>query len=469
MTTHARTRQRPQERSSAAFGDLSDRLTNVDAERQYLAGVLDLMDRDERQARELVSMVAVPMFTDADCRQVAAATADLATGDTWPARGDVIRWLRQKRQSERLDVATDPARALVLRLAADELLTGRRATELAREAADEIANLYLRRQAADLAADVAERLRRGDASADVLADVTRQLEAAADHDNLNKPITFLDCCDQWAEADGGLVVPTGLRPFDEATEGGLPVGGVTALIAPPKAGKSAMALQLALGALVQDRELRAVYGLGEMSPAALARRAACVGSYLLDGEPVTTRQAKRRTSAARNSLAELTAVVGDRLTVVKPPLTVASMTAAVTKTDARLLVVDYLQLVRGDGDSKVEQLDRIVDELQLLATSRNVAILMISSMAKGTAGKLAAHEWGRGTGQIGYAAELIYVARPDEETDEHGLRSFRWECAAARNLAATDVDLRFDGAVQTFLPAEQPDTAFDAFAAEVPV
>jgi replicative DNA helicase len=409
----------------------------------------------------------VPMFTDADCRQVAAAILELVAGDTWPARAHVIGWLRRKRQAEQLDAASDPARALVLNLAGDELLTGRRAAELAREAADEIADLHHRRQAADLAADVSERLRRGDASADVLADVTRQLEAAATTIDKNKPITFLDCCDEWAEAEGGLVVPTGLRPFDDATEGGLPVGGVTALIAPPKAGKSAMALQLALGALLQDRELRAVYGLGEMSPAALARRAACVGSYLLDGEPVTTRQARRRTSAARNSLADLTAVIGDRLTVVKPPLTVASMTAAVAKTDARLLVVDYLQLVRGDGENKVEQLDRIVDELQLLATSRNVAVLMISSMAKGTSGKLAAHEWGRGTGQIGYAAELIYVARPDDETDENGLRGFRWECAAARNLAATDVDLLFDGGLQTFLPAEQADPAFEAFAAEV--
>lgn len=468
MTTHALTRQRHQEGRSTAAGEPLPTLASVDAERQYLAGVLDLMDRDERQARELVSMAAVPMFTDADCRQVAAAILDLATGDTWPARAHVLGWLRHKRQAEQLDVATDPARALVLNLAADVFLTGRRAAELAREAANEIADLYHRRQAAELAADVAERLRRGDASADVLADVTRQLEASADAD-ANKPITFLDCCDEWAEADGGLVVRTGLRPFDDATEGGLPVGGVTALIAPPKAGKSAMALQLALGALLQDRELRAVYGLGEMSPAALARRAACVGSYLLDGDPVTTRQARRRTSAARNSLAELTAVVGDRLTVVKPPLTVASMTAAVAKADARLLVCDYLQLVRGDGESKVEQLDRIVDELQLLATSRNVAVLMISSMAKGTSGKLAAHEWGRGTGQIGYAAELIYVARPDEETDESGLRGFRWECAAARNLAATDIELRFDGALQTFLPAERSDPAFDAFAAEVPV
>jgi replicative DNA helicase len=301
MTTHARIRQRRQERSSAAAGDLPDRLTSVDAERQYLAGVLDLMDRDERQARELVSMVAVAMFTDPDCRQVAAAILDLAVGDTWPARAHVLGYLRRKRQAEQLDAFSDPARSVVIELSKDELLTGPRAAELAREAAGEIADLHHRRQAAEMAADVSERLRRGDASADVFADLTRQLEAAADARASSKIISFKQCCDEWASHERSPVVPTGLRPFDDATQGGLPMGAITGLVAPPGGCKSAMALQLVLGALHADKALKAVYGLGEMTPAEIAERYACTGAYVYDLTPVTSDQSKKRDPRPQSS------------------------------------------------------------------------------------------------------------------------------------------------------------------------
>ena len=38
----------------------------------------------------------------------------------------------------------------------------------------------------------------------------------------------------------------------------------------------------------------------------------------------------------------------------------------------------------------------------------------------------------------------------DERTDADGVRLVRWECRKARNLPQVDLELRFDGARQTF-------------------
>jgi replicative DNA helicase len=156
--------------------------------------------------------------------------------------------------------------------------------------------------------------------------------------------------------------------------------------------------------------------------------------------------------------------MGDRLTFVPSPLTVPALTAEVARTGAKLLVVDYLQLVKGEGTNKVEELDGIVDELQRLAVARGVAVVVISSMAKATGQQARAHEWARGSGQIGYALKLLYVGERDEHADQDGTYGFKWVCRKARSIPQTDVKLRWDSDLQTFSAAERPDEAFAAFA-----
>lgn len=438
-------------------------LVSVEAERQFLGCVIELIERDRKRARELLEAVPLQMLTDPTCRDVAAAVAAAFRDHDQPTRVDILAVIR------RTGGGNEAARQLLVSLT-EELSALPQAARLADDAAHELRELHHRREALEVLSDIQRGIRDGTASLEALGDVTQQLERLRDAKlevSGSRPLTLVDCVNQWAEAGTVVALPTGLRPFDQATDGGLPLGGITALIAPPKAGKSAMAIQLTLGAMLQDPSLRAVYALAEMSPMALARRAACVGSYLLDCEPVTVSQAKRLTRHSRESAARVVAEVGDRLTVVRPPVTVAQMAAAVAKADAKLLVVDYLQLVKGDGDTKVDKLEQIVEELQLLAVSRGVAIIMVSSMAIGrTGGNLAAHEYGKGTGTIGYGAELIYVAVVDKDADPSGPRPITWKCIAGRDLPTVDVELLFDGPMQTFLPVERPIDDFADFAAE---
>ena len=330
---------------------------------------------------------------------------------------------------------------------------------------------------ADAEAAIMQRMRTFDLTAEGLADCPRQIrnawkgeprdiagQAGDQEQSPRKVITFLDAIAQWDQHSSDPVVPTGLQPFDDATQGGLPRGALTGLVAPPGCGKSALALQLVLGALHQDPDLRGVYGLGEMMLRDVAARYAAVGAAIYGMPVVTMHEARNRDQRARDVLVRLGNDMGERLTFVESPLTTSAMRAEVERTGAKVLVVDFLQLVRGGGLSQVEQIDGIVDELQRLAVELDVAVLLISSMAKAAGQRTAAHEWGRGSASIGYSLALLYVAEVDEHENADGTTDIRWVCRKARSIERQDVDLVFDGGVQTFLPAIRPVQEFATFA-----
>lgn len=451
---HTTLTTRPNGRRDADVDEAA--LASVEAERQFLGCVLELTDRDHTRARELVESVRLSMLTDPVCRDLATAVAAAFRDHDQPTRVDILAVLRRT-----ADGGT-AAKQMVVSLA-EEWAGLPQAARLADDAAHELRELHHRREALEVLSGIQRGLRDGTASLEALGDVTQQLErlrAAKLEAGGSKPITFLDCIADWDAHDTDPVVPTGLRPFDSATQGGLPRGALTGLVAPPGGRKSAFALQLVLGALHEDRELRAVYARGEMTRREIAQRYACTGAYVYDMPPVTMLQAKQRHSRARNVLVALTNDMADRLTFVEPPLTVAAMRDEVKRTGAKLLVVDYLQLTQGDGTTQVEQLDGIVDDLQRLAVEQDVAVVLISSMAKAAGQRTGAHEWGRGSGQIGYTLSLLYVAEVDEHEDVDGSVGVRWVCKKARSIQPLDIELRFDGACQTFTPIERPVEAF---------
>jgi hypothetical protein len=331
----------------------------------------------------------------------------------------------------------------------DGIGTGFQAARLAREAAVEVRQLHERRQAIEAAALVVQ----GSGNPDDLGGLVRHLErvrAASDAAAGIRPLTLVDC------------VPT---------EGGLPIGGIVALVAYPQVGKTALALQWTLAALVTDPTLRAVWGLGEMSPAALGRRMACVAAALVDGcDPVTMNDAGRRTPSARAANVALCNVIGDRLAIVPAPLTVDAIEARVVATGARLVVVDYLQLIRSPDKTtdRVQELDAIIGRLRDLAINRECAVVVISSMAKAAGTSSRIGQFGKGSGEIDYAVELLYVGQADErdgrpEVASDGSVGVVWHCKKARNLEQRDLQLRFDGATQTYSPA-----GFDEFSSFAP-
>jgi KaiC/GvpD/RAD55 family RecA-like ATPase len=289
--------------------------------------------------------------------------------------------------------------------------------------------------------------------------------AAAPYDN--GVITFDQCVEEYLAALDDAVLPTGFRPFDDATDGGLPVGELTGLCAPPGAGKSALALQLVIGAMIHDAGLRALWCLGEMTPRILVRRAACVGTAILGDGVLTMKDTKRRTAEARAAAESMRELVGGgRLSVLKPVLTVSRIAEAITATQARLVVIDYLQLMTGAGHDRIGEMEDRVAQLTALANTTETAIVVVSSMSKAAIGNGAKiGTIGKGSGQIDYAMSFVFLGEPDEEAikAKDTIYDVKWHCTKSRNEARHDFLSRFDGSRQFYTQAVEEYEEFATF------
>ncbi len=265
------------------------------------------------------------------------------------------------------------------------------------------------------------------------------------------PQSLRDALDEWAATDDVPRIETAFRPLDDLAGGGLPRGSLTVIAGQPGAGKSALALQLVAGALLVDRNLKAVWGLGEMSLEALARRAVAVGSVLLGSDrPVTLDAAGRRTGPAKAIADSLRDTIADRL-VIAAPLTLDRVEAAIEATGAGLVVIDYLQLVQGDSASdRRQEVDAVVRRLRELTIARGLALVAISNIAKTVSRDSRIGALGKESAEIDFASDLFLLGEPDAEEDENGLRLVRWRCMKNRHGRPRDIEAMLDGSLQLF-------------------
>jgi replicative DNA helicase len=423
------------------------------AERQVLAGVVVNLDRDQAVCREIVAALSPDMTYGEQTGPLFHVVRDVLNTTADASRADLLAGLRRAGHSPGTYVY-----ALFVDLVSEWAGLESKAATLARDAVAEVRENHARRHAIHAAEVVA----RSGGQLDDLAGLLRNLErvqAAGNAASGSRPLTLLDAVDAWAKHERAPVIPTGLGWFDGPTEGGLPIGGITALVAKPNVGKSPFALQMTLAALTRDPALRAVWGLGEMTLQQMARRTACVASTMLDGcDPVTMQGAGDRSKAARAANVALCNVIGDRLAIVPAPLTVDRIEERVISTGARLVVIDYLQLIRGgDATDRVQELEHIIGRIRDLAITRECAVVCISSMSSSANTSTRIGSCAKGATEIDYAVELLYVG----EADANG-HDITWRCMKARNLEKRDLELYFDGASQTF--SNRGFSEFSAFA-----
>lgn len=198
--------------------------------------------------------------------------------------------------------------------------------------------------------------------------------------------TLTEMGERWRTKPAEKLVPTGFAPIDDALGGGLPVG-VHAIAAAPGAGKSALALQLAAGALLQCSESRVLWMRGEMTNDLLLSRLLACWSQMRPGTlyPITLRDALRRAPDAEAAYTDMVDMAGDRLVVVDPPITPSSIERWIDESSPTLLVVDYLQRVEVGGyhDRRAE-LDHAMRRIGMASTRADIPIVVVSSVAKGT-------------------------------------------------------------------------------------
>lgn len=325
-------------------------------------------------------------------------------------------------------------------------------------AAREIREAHGRRLAALALVDGLERMKAGQGTA---ADLTTIAEKLGEARGLIEPAGrgaagLVHVLDQWARAEREPIVRTMFGPLDRRFDGGLPIG-LTAIAARPGVGKSALACQLTLGALLADRELRAVWFRGEMTSDQLAGKMLATWSALRGDaiEPVTHKDARRRTRAARNVAVDMSTVVGERLVVVDPPLTAERMEQEIARVRPQLAVVDYLQRCEGGGrQDRRAEIEHITRTLARAAAKYEAAIIVVSAIAstknEGTGIGALAKE----SNLLDYDVHAFLTLWADDKDKAADPREIRLKIEKSRTGIPGDVALYFSGSGQFFSPAD---------------
>lgn len=415
----------------------------AESELAYLNAIVELMTDDPERAKSALRMVEPAAFATEGGREL----YDLVSS--------ALRSFHAPRQADLLTLKEWPdAKGAYIDAHLRGADSGSHGVGVARYARSVMVN-YRRRLVGAAADDLRNVLQESSASKSTIeAAAKAALEAATSVDvpDEAKYRTLLDAVDEWMKGDSTPRVPTGFGPLDRVTGGGLPVGGLAVFAGPPSVGKSAMALQAVLGALVEDETLNAVWGMGEMTMEAFARRAICNWSNR-GLAPVTMSAAERRTELAHGAGANLANAVGSRLSVVHPPMTMDRLEEAVVASKARLLVVDYVQLVEVDGaaDRRAE-VEAVISRLRRLTLEHNVAVVAVSNVSKSVSGDTRIGAIGKESSELDYACDVMLLGEREPD-DENGLRRVRWFCKKNRHGDCQDIETIFDGSLQTFTDA----------------
>jgi KaiC/GvpD/RAD55 family RecA-like ATPase len=315
---------------------------------------------------------------------------------------------------------------------------------------------------------IMERMRRVGLRQDDLEDCPRQVanawkrtrlpvlgsadEAVAIFDAIDETPTptLLDAIDAWRKQEETPAIPTGLPCLDKLFDGGLPLGQMTALAAAPGVGKSALALHLVIQCLLRNPEMVAAWCLGEMTRAALASRA--ITNYGGMVANVTLQDVIKKRDPSDQIATELGQRIGGRLKLIDAPLVVDKIERAVVKDKPALLVIDYLQLVRATRhfQDKTGEINDVLLKLREITTSRNIATLLVTNIAKGCDANTEIGNIGKGSNQIDFDVDNFLFGHRAGEIGPDGELKIEWRCKKLRQGQMADVELWFHGRFQYF-------------------
>ncbi len=186
----------------------------------------------------------------------------------------------------------------------------------------------------------------------------------------------------------GEIVYTGFRALDDII-GGLRRSDMIVLAARPSLGKTSLALGIARNAAVQQGAHVAIFSV-EMSRAQLVQR------LLASEAGVDTKRLRlgEQTEAEERRMMEATGVLSEAPIFIddSPALRVVEMKSKARRLHYErvidLVVVDYMQLIRGDGrENRVQEVTEISRSLKELARELSVPVLAVSQLSRAPMGR----------------------------------------------------------------------------------
>jgi hypothetical protein len=277
--------------------------------------------------------------------------------------------------------------------------------------------------------------------------------------------TLVDAIQAWREQEETPAIQTRMGSINTLFGGGIPLGQMTAVAAAPGVGKSALALQLALQCLEESSDLVAAWCLGEMTRAALAARA--ITNWGGRDRGLTLQDVTKKSGESTDIAVNLANKVGNRLKLIEAPLVIDKIEMACVKDNVRLLVVDYLQLVRSTRafNDKTGEINEVLLKLREMTTTRNIATLLVTNIAKGVDANTEIGNIGKGSNQIDFDVDNFLFGERLQEVGPDAEIRVRWHCKKLRQGERKDVDLWFHGKYQVFEDIEPEPDGFTEHAA----
>lgn len=230
------------------------------------------------------------------------------------------------------------------------------------------------------AAPLSERLDRAQALVIALSETSVRKEAQ----QIRGPLArVIDDIEKRFNSDGEITgLPTSLIDLDKKTAG-LHPGNLVIIAGRPSMGKSLLAQQMAVHAALH-RTPAVMFSL-EMSIEECAERA-LVATGKLDGERIRTGRGItpddfEAIAAGLGRLADIPLYIDDTADATVPQIR-AKARRLKRMHNIGLIVVDYLQLMSGSGDSRREQVDEISRGLKLLAKELKIPVIALSQLSR---------------------------------------------------------------------------------------
>jgi KaiC/GvpD/RAD55 family RecA-like ATPase len=173
------------------------------------------------------------------------------------------------------------------------------------------------------------------------------------------------------------LIETGIPELDKAIGGGVAPGEMVIVAARPSHGKSAIALQMVHH--MTRRGVAAVIVSEEMSSLALGKRAV---QFAID---MPEREWKENHSEVADQLKDHFATRKDAIILEScgtVERVVAEVEKAVAESDAGVVVVDYVQLLKAKGNGRYEQVTAASQEMRRLASRLNVAVIVLAQLSR---------------------------------------------------------------------------------------
>jgi replicative DNA helicase len=293
-------------------------------------------------------------------------------------------------------------------------------------------------------------------------------------------IEILTQIEKWRKIEGVITgIPSGFYDLDRATRGWQP-GDLILLGARPSAGKTAFALQIARKAASKERSV-AIWSL-EMKASLLALRMLSTESgislYKLQTGSLTDQEMKFIYDNAAKVLSEQNIFFDEKTNV-----TIQSIKRKARrlkkKNNLGLILIDYLQLMKGDDDkgNREREIATISRELKNLAQELDIPIIALSQLSRAEGAKNISWQHGpppnslRESGALEQDADLILMlwGPGDEDVSQDptldGKRKIR--IVKHRNGVLITEELEFKNEIQFFQAVQQnyqpqPDRKFQS-------